>query len=47
MRRKSNSLQRDMVSFLPQRPWDYFDKLGVKYIDKDVEKDPANGLEAK
>ncbi len=24
----------------------YFDKLGVKYTDKDVEKDPANGLEA-
>ena len=25
---------------------DYFDKLGVKYTDKDVEKEPANGLEA-
>lgn len=25
---------------------DYFDKLGVAYIDKDVEKDPAAGLEA-
>lgn len=25
---------------------DYFDKLGVKYTDKDVEKDPQNGLEA-
>ena len=25
---------------------DYFDKLGVKYTDKDVEKDPAAGLEA-
>lgn len=25
---------------------DYFDKLGVKYEDKDVEKDPAAGLEA-
>jgi glutaredoxin-like YruB-family protein len=24
----------------------YFDKLGVKYTDKDVEKDPAAGLEA-
>lgn len=24
----------------------YFDKLGVKYTDKDVEKEPANGLEA-
>lgn len=24
----------------------YFDKLGVKYTDKDVEKDPATGLEA-
>ena len=24
----------------------YFDKLGVKYTDKDVEKDPAVGLEA-
>ena len=25
---------------------DYFDKLGVKYTDKDVESDPAAGLEA-
>lgn len=25
---------------------DYFDKLGVKYTDKDVEKDPQAGLEA-
>jgi len=25
---------------------DYFDKLGVKYTDKDVEKDPSAGLEA-
>ena len=25
---------------------DYFDKLGVKYTDKDVEKNPAAGLEA-
>jgi glutaredoxin-like YruB-family protein len=25
---------------------DYFDKIGVKYTDKDVEKDPKNGLEA-
>lgn len=25
---------------------EYFDKLGVKYIDKDVEKDPAAGLKA-
>jgi glutaredoxin-like YruB-family protein len=25
---------------------DYFDKLGVKYTDKDVEKDPAAGMEA-
>ncbi len=25
---------------------DYFDKLGVKFTDKDVEKDPAAGLEA-
>jgi glutaredoxin 3 len=25
---------------------EYFDKLGVKYADKDVEKDPKNGLEA-
>jgi glutaredoxin-like YruB-family protein len=25
---------------------EYFDKLGVKYTDKDVEKDPAAGLEA-
>lgn len=24
----------------------YFDKLGVKYTDKDVEKDPTAGLEA-
>ncbi len=24
----------------------YFDKLGVKYVDKDVESDPAAGLEA-
>jgi glutaredoxin-like YruB-family protein len=24
----------------------YFDKLGVKYTDKDVEKDPSAGLEA-
>jgi glutaredoxin-like YruB-family protein len=24
----------------------YFDKLGVKYTDKDVEKDPAAGMEA-
>lgn len=24
----------------------YFDKLGVKFTDKDVEKDPAAGLEA-
>jgi len=24
----------------------YFDKLGIKYTDKDVEKNPANGLEA-
>jgi glutaredoxin 3 len=25
---------------------DYLDKLGVKYQDKDIEKDPAAGLEA-
>jgi glutaredoxin-like YruB-family protein len=25
---------------------DYFDKLGVKYTDKDIEKDPQSGLEA-
>jgi len=25
---------------------DYFDKLGVAYTDKDVEQDPAAGLEA-
>lgn len=25
---------------------DYLDKLGVKYVDRDVEKDPAAGLEA-
>lgn len=25
---------------------DYFDKLGVKYTDRDVEVDPAAGLEA-
>ena len=25
---------------------DYFDKLGVDYIEKDVEKDPKNGQEA-
>lgn len=25
---------------------DYFDKLGVKYTDKDIEKDPHSGLEA-
>ncbi len=25
---------------------DYFDKLGVKYTDKDVEKEPEAGLEA-
>jgi len=25
---------------------DYFDKLGVTYTDKDIEKDPKNGLEA-
>jgi len=25
---------------------EYFDKLGVKYTDKDVEKDPMNGMEA-
>jgi glutaredoxin-like YruB-family protein len=25
---------------------DYFDKLGVKYTDKDVEKDPKAGMEA-
>lgn len=25
---------------------EYFDKLGVKYTDKDVEKDPKDGLEA-
>lgn len=25
---------------------DYFDKQGVKFTDKDVEKDPAAGLEA-
>ena len=25
---------------------DYFDKLGVKYSDKDVEKEPGAGLEA-
>ena len=25
---------------------DYFDKLGVKYVDKDIETDPANGMEA-
>ncbi|HUY85108.1 MAG TPA: glutaredoxin domain-containing protein [Candidatus Dormibacteraeota bacterium] len=25
---------------------DYLDKLSVKYTDKDVEKDPAAGLEA-
>ena len=25
---------------------DYLDKLGVKYTDKDVEADPAAGLEA-
>lgn len=24
----------------------YFDQKGVKYVDKDVEKDPAAGLEA-
>lgn len=24
----------------------YFDQLGVKYIEKDVEKEPAAGLEA-
>ena len=24
----------------------YFDKLGVKYTDKDVEKDPSAGMEA-
>lgn len=25
---------------------DYFDKLGVKYTDKDIEKDPLAGVEA-
>jgi glutaredoxin 3 len=25
---------------------EYFDKLGVKYTDKDVEKEPAAGVEA-
>jgi len=25
---------------------EYFDKLGVKYEDKDVEKDPANAKES-
>lgn len=25
---------------------EYLDKLGVKYVDKDVEKDPSAGLEA-
>ena len=25
---------------------EYLDKLGIKYTDKDVEKDPAAGLEA-
>lgn len=25
---------------------DYFDKIGVKYTDKDVEKDPSAGTEA-
>ena len=25
---------------------DYFDKLGVKYVDKDVEADPSAGLES-
>ena len=25
---------------------DYFDKLGVKYLDVDVEKNPAAGLQA-
>jgi glutaredoxin 3 len=25
---------------------DYFDKLGVKYVEKDVEKDPEAGMEA-
>jgi glutaredoxin 3 len=25
---------------------EYFDKLGVKYTDKDVEQDPKNGQEA-
>jgi glutaredoxin-like YruB-family protein len=25
---------------------DYFDKLGVTYADKDVEKDPQNGIDA-
>lgn len=25
---------------------DYFDKLGVKYTDKDVEQDPQAGVEA-
>jgi glutaredoxin-like YruB-family protein len=25
---------------------EYFDKLGIKYTDRDVEKDPAAGLEA-
>lgn len=25
---------------------DYLDKKGVKYLDKDVEKDPAAGIEA-
>jgi glutaredoxin-like YruB-family protein len=25
---------------------DYFDKIGVKYTDKDVEQDPTAGMEA-
>lgn len=25
---------------------DYFDKIGVKYTDRDVEKDPQSGVEA-
>lgn len=25
---------------------DYFDKLGVKYQDKDVERDPKNAMES-
>jgi glutaredoxin 3 len=25
---------------------DYLDKLGIKYIDRDVETDPAAGMEA-